>query len=139
MAEIGASRRIWPEAKHQLCWWHQREALRRRLKGPLPTSIYNSQRAKHEHAFISLTFKPYGRADPNDCEGSVPGEIVEQEVQKDDSKTGPEDPNSIKIRISTCNLSLGSNHPGSFGGSAEHSVTEVGSTLTSIHPDPLMI
>ncbi|SRR6266702_7186744 len=31
MAEIGASRHIWPKAKHQLCWWHQREALQRRL------------------------------------------------------------------------------------------------------------
>ena len=138
MGEIGASRRIWPEAKHQLCWWHQREALRRRLKGNLPTSSYNVHRAKHQHAFISLTFKPYGCVDPNDCEGSVPGEFVEQEVQKDNSETAPEDPNSIKIRISTRNLSLGSNHSGLFGGTAEHLVTEVGSTLTNSHPDRLM-
>ena len=82
MAEIGASCRVWPEAKHQLCWWHQREALRRRLKGNLPTSAYNPQRAAHEHAFIDTTFKPYGRVDLKDCEGGVPGEICEQEVHE---------------------------------------------------------
>lgn len=98
MAEIGASRRVWPEAKHQLCWWHQREALRRRLKGNLPTSIYNAQRARREHPFIDLTFTPFGRADPNDCEGRVPGEICEQEDSKAMPLTGT-DPNSIKIRI----------------------------------------
>ena len=77
MVEIGASRQVWPDAKHQLCWWHQREALRRWLKGNLPTTPYNIQRASHEYAFIDTTFKPYGRADPNDCEGRVPGEICE--------------------------------------------------------------
>ena len=102
MAEIGASRQVWPDAKHQLCWWHQREALRRRLKGNLPTTPYNVQRASHEYAFIDTTFKPYGRADPNDCEGRVPGEICEQGPQGKNVKTLPltsEDPNSIKIRI----------------------------------------
>ena len=104
MAEIGASRRVWPEAKHQLCWWHQREALRRRLKGNLPTSAYNPQRAAHEHAFIDTTFKPYGRVDPKDCEGGVPGEICEQEVHEKNMNTATvplisDDPNSIKIRI----------------------------------------
>ena len=29
MAEIGASNQVWPEAKHELCWWHQCEAIRR--------------------------------------------------------------------------------------------------------------
>ncbi len=98
MAEIGASRRIWPKAKHQLCWWHQREALRRRLKGNLPTSVYNAQRARREHPFIDVAFKPYGHVDPNDCEGSVPGEICEQ----DSAKAMPSgDPNAIKIRLPT--------------------------------------
>ena len=104
MAEIGASRRVWPNAKHQLCWWHQREAVRRWLKGNLPTSPYNAQRAAHEHAFIDTTFKPYGRVDPKDSEGGVPGEICEQEVHEKNTDTVPvpltsKDPNSIKIRI----------------------------------------
>ena len=98
MAEIGASRHIWPKAKHQLCWWHQREALRRRLRGNLPTSMYNAQHARCKHPFIDLAFKPYGRVDPNDCEGSVPGELCEQEDAKAMSLTSG-DPNSIKIRI----------------------------------------
>ena len=102
MAEIGASRRVWPDAKHQLCWWHQREAVRRRLKGNLPTSPYNAQRAADEYAFIKVTFKPYGRMDPNDTEGCVPGELHEQEAQGKNAETTPltsEDPNAIKIRI----------------------------------------
>lgn len=102
MAEIGASRRVWPEAKHQLCWWHQREALRRRLKGNLPTSRYNIPRAQREHPFINPAFKPHGRTDPNDCEGGVPGEIDEHTVRNYNMKMAPqtsEDPNSIKIRI----------------------------------------
>ena len=99
MAEIGASRRVWPYAKHQLCWWHQREAIRRRLKGNLPTSIYNSQRAKNEHKFINLNFRPYGRADPNDVEGNVPEEDHEQEMHDKHIPPTGDDPNSIKIRI----------------------------------------
>ena len=106
MAEIGASRRVWPEAKHQLCWWHQREALRRRLKGNLPTTSYNAQRATNEHGFIDIAFKPYGRADPDDSEGGVPGEICERRVPVKITDTTPladDDPNSIKIRIPATN------------------------------------
>ena len=99
MAEIGASWRVWPYAKHQLCWWHQREAIRRRLKGNLPTSIYNPQRAKNEHEFINLNFQPYGHADPNDVEGNVPEEGHEQEMHDKHIPPTGDDPNSIKIRI----------------------------------------
>ncbi|KAH9051623.1 hypothetical protein EDB83DRAFT_2507093 [Lactarius deliciosus] len=68
-------------AKHQLCWWHQCEALWRRLKGNLPTSVYNAQRARRKYPFI---------------DGSVSGEICEQEEATAMSLTG-EDPNSIKL------------------------------------------
>jgi hypothetical protein len=102
MAEIGASRRVWPGAKHQLCWWHQREAVRRRLKGNLPTSAYNAQRAANEYTFVDVSFRPYGRLDPSDSEGGVPGEIGEEEENEETIiplTTAGEDPNSIKIRI----------------------------------------
>ena len=99
LAEIGASRQVWPEAKHQLCWWHQREAIRRRLKGNLPTSPYNPQRANCEHAFINTEFKPIGRTDPNDIEGGVPGEICEQGGNANITALASDDPNLIKIRI----------------------------------------
>jgi hypothetical protein len=102
MAEIGASRRTWKEAKHQLCWWHVREALKRRLKGNLPTSVYHPLRAVHEYPFISPTFKPYGRADPDDTEGRDPGEASEHGLQYGGANMAqyPNNPNSIKIRIS---------------------------------------
>ena len=102
MAEIGASRRVWPDTKHQLCWWHQREAIRKRIKGNLPTSAYNSQCANREYAFININFQPTGRVDLNDNEGGVPGEKCEQDIQGSNAITTPltsEDPNSIKIRI----------------------------------------
>src|ERR1700761_7878209 len=63
MAEIGASRRTWTESKHQLCWWHLREAIKRRFKGNLPTSVYHPQRAAREHPFINPSFTPYGHTD----------------------------------------------------------------------------
>src|SRR6266702_272763 len=126
MAEIGASRQIWPKAKHQLCWWHQREAVRRRLKGNLPTSVYNAQWAIREHAFINPTFKPYGRVDSNDCEGSVPGETHEQDVQENANTTPTSrDPNSIKLRIP--GLSSRSNHNPEDSASA--------TLLTNCEPD----
>ena len=125
MAEIGASRRVWPEAKHQLCWWHQREAVRRRLKGNLPTSIYNPPRAKREHGFIDINFRPYGRTDPNDIEGNVPGEVCEQETQSKAIPLTSNDPNSIKLRIPVLS---------SQGTQRDHASTR---TLSNYYPDPI--
>ncbi|KAH9038211.1 hypothetical protein EDB85DRAFT_2072802 [Lactarius pseudohatsudake] len=71
------ARRTWADVKHQLCWWHLREATKRRLKGNLPTSIYHPQRAMREHPFIDPTFKPHGRVDLDDTEGHVPGEVYD--------------------------------------------------------------
>ena len=121
MAEITACRRVWPDAKHQLCWWHQREAIRKRIKGNLPTSAYNPQRANHEHAFIDINFKPTSRVDLNDTEGGVPGEICEQDIQGSNVNTTPltsEDPNSIKIRIPTSRLTHTSQTVPTIGTSA---------------------
>lgn len=102
MVEIGASRRTWPASKHQLCWWHLHEAVKRRLKGNLPTSVYHPQWATCEHSFIKPSFIPYGRTDPHDTEGAAPGEVCAQEYQHGDASTMPppdSNPNSIKIRI----------------------------------------
>ena len=116
MAEIGASLRVWPLAKHQLCWWHQREAVKRRLKGNLPTSPYNAERANAEranaeHAFIDTLFKPISRVDPTDIEGGVPGEECEQAIQEKNTNTTAlvsEDPDTIKIRIPISRLARSS-------------------------------
>jgi hypothetical protein len=126
MAEIGASRQVWPDAKHQLCWWHQREAIRKRIKGNLPTSAYNPQRANREHAFLDINFKPTSRVDLNDTEGNVPGEICEQGVQGRNANTTAltsDDPNSIKIRLPALHLTRSSQTIPTVGTSV------VGSTL----------
>ena len=101
MAEIGASWKTWANAKHQLCWWHVHEALKRRLKGNLPTSPYHPLRAVREYPFIDPTFKPYGRADLDDAEGCVPGEVNERQSQYGGVNASQfmNNPNSIKIRI----------------------------------------
>ena len=111
MAEIGASLRVWPLAKHQLCWWHQREAVKRRLKGNLPTLPYNAECANGEHAFIDTRFKPVSRMDPNDIEGGVPGEECEPATQEKNTNTTAlvsEDPDTIKIRIPISHLTCSS-------------------------------
>ena len=96
------SRRVWSEAKHQLCWWHIREVLKKRLKGNLPTTPYNATRAKCEYHFIDLKFKPHGQADPKDSEGSVPDEAHESYAavnKANEPELTNKDPNSICIRI----------------------------------------
>ncbi len=75
------------------------QAVRRRLRGNLPTSVYNPLRAKREHGFIDLAFRPYGRANPNDTKGNVPGEVNQQEIQRENVPLTGSDPNSIKIRV----------------------------------------
>ena len=128
MAEISASHRVWPNAKHQLCWWHQREAVRRRLKGNLPTSAYNPLRANHEHPFINTSFKPISCADPNDTEGGVPGEICEQEIQGQNANTTAhvsEDPNSIRIRIPLSQLARSSQTAPTIGADVGGSTLQV--------------
>ena len=45
MAEIGMIRDTW-ELKLQLCWWHMKDAIKKRLaKAKLSTSPYNAERA----------------------------------------------------------------------------------------------
>jgi hypothetical protein len=68
MAEISTTRKVWWEAKIQLCWWHLREAVRKRLKGKLNTSKYNILRARSEFPFIDPHFTPRGRPDETDLE-----------------------------------------------------------------------
>jgi len=102
MGEIGMSKQVWPSAKHQLSRWHEREAVRKRLKGNLPTSPYNIVRAQAEYHFIESTFKPCGRTDFADVEGAVPGEVQQREPLVNNTNEPPfreDNPNSIKIRI----------------------------------------
>lgn len=102
MAEIGMVRKVWWEAKIQLCWWHLREAVRKRLKGKLNTSKYNVLRSQSEFLFISSLFTPRGRADQSDMEGGTPEEndaaVLAPHITPVGTATA-HDPNAIKIRI----------------------------------------
>ena len=73
MAEISTSCSIWLNVKHQLCWWHQCKAIKKQLKGNLPTSAYNAKCANEEYVFVNITFKPFSHVDPTASEEGVPG------------------------------------------------------------------
>jgi len=69
IAEIKASQAAWTSAKHQLCWWHLRKAIRARMSNAkLSTSKYHPDVAHTEFNFIDIAFAPQGRADPQDTE-----------------------------------------------------------------------
>ncbi|CAG8751100.1 8172_t:CDS:2, partial [Gigaspora margarita] len=59
-AQIDAIKYIWPNTKIQLCWWHIRHAVLRRLRNQeyLTKTTYNPELARNIFSFISLEFKP---------------------------------------------------------------------------------
>lgn len=70
MAEVSMSRTVWPQAKHQLCWWHLERAIRQRMaKSKLSTSPYIGQRVHSIFNFVDPTFSPTQQSDPSDIEG----------------------------------------------------------------------
>ena len=65
--EINALRQFWPTAKHQLCFWHVQQALKRRLvSNQEPPAYYRSMDAKKIFPFIDPTFLPLGQMPTND-------------------------------------------------------------------------
>ncbi|THU79226.1 hypothetical protein K435DRAFT_884508 [Dendrothele bispora CBS 962.96] len=93
MAEIGMVRKVWPQAKIQLCWWHLRRAVRERLaKAKLSTTPYNPIRARLEFSFIDVDFRPAGASDTQEYEGGF------DYHQPTSVASGP-GPNSILLRI----------------------------------------
>lgn len=66
--EINAMRGVWPEAKHQLCFWHvlraakKRLAILRRMPGP-----YNADAAHREFHWISTEFLPVAQGGTSVC------------------------------------------------------------------------
>lgn len=58
-SEINAMRAVWPNAKHQLCFWHGLRALKQRLaKNKDPPAFYDVESARQEFSYISATFMP---------------------------------------------------------------------------------
>jgi len=69
IVEIKAALAVWVTAKHQLCWWHLKKAVKSRLESSkLSTSVYHPNTARAEFNFVDVTFMPAGRADPQDTE-----------------------------------------------------------------------
>ncbi|KAI9056968.1 hypothetical protein FKP32DRAFT_1584478 [Trametes sanguinea] len=58
-SEINAMDAVWPEAKHQLCFWHAVRALKQRLcKSKDSPAPYDAAEAKRHFAFIDPGFVP---------------------------------------------------------------------------------
>jgi hypothetical protein len=73
-SEIAAMRRVFPEATHQICYWHALRAVKQRLgvlrRQPAP---YDAAKAHGEFDFIDQTFVPIGQLNklsPNDVRPS---------------------------------------------------------------------
>jgi hypothetical protein len=107
LAEVHASRDIWPSAKSQLCHWHVNRAVSDRIKKrKLATTPYNATRANNLFPFIDTSFVPRVRADPLDHEGSFEydaPESTQENVERllEYQRTGP---NAISIRIPARNV-----------------------------------
>lgn len=69
IAEIKAAQAVWPDSKHQLCWWHLKRAITTRLnKNKLSTTPYDANIAHSEFNFIDLEFRPTGKSDAQETE-----------------------------------------------------------------------
>ena len=67
--EISALRKVWPDAKTQICLWHLDHAVGDCLAKPgLKTTPYNVASAQAEFGFISPSFCPTTQPDPQDNE-----------------------------------------------------------------------
>ncbi len=58
-SEIEAMRETWPDAQHQLCFWHALRALKQRLAKKSETpGPYDPAEAQREFSFITSIFVP---------------------------------------------------------------------------------
>lgn len=59
-SEINAMRNTWPQAKHQLCFWHALHAVKQCLaKNKETPAFYDVNEACHEFSYIKANFIPY--------------------------------------------------------------------------------
>jgi hypothetical protein len=71
-AEIGAAKDVWPDAKHQLCYWHLRKAVQECMAlSRLSTALYHPFEANHEFGFINLDFLPRCHPDKSDPDAEI--------------------------------------------------------------------
>lgn len=63
-SEINAMRAVWPQAKHQLCFWHALRALKQRLAKVKETpKHYDVAYARQEFLYIKASFVPAAQQD----------------------------------------------------------------------------
>ncbi len=63
-SEINAMRAVWPDAKHQLCFWHALRAIKKRLcNSSERPGDYDWMEANKEFAFVSSIFVPLAKQD----------------------------------------------------------------------------
>lgn len=65
-SEINAMGAIFPDAKHQLCFWHAIRALKQRLcKNKHTPAPYDAVAANREFSFIDVDFMPVSQQHPD--------------------------------------------------------------------------
>lgn len=63
-SEIGAMMKTWPDAHHQLCYWHALNSVRKRIgQQKLAPGFYDSNAAHLEYNFIRPSFVPRAQLD----------------------------------------------------------------------------
>ncbi|KIJ27082.1 hypothetical protein M422DRAFT_271770 [Sphaerobolus stellatus SS14] len=94
LAEIKAAQAVWVSAKHQLCWWHVRKAVRPCLeKDRLSTSAYNVHISHTEFEFIDLEFIPRRQDGRPTAKAKAKNQLVEPLI------TQSSWPNALKVTI----------------------------------------
>ncbi|KAJ3779890.1 hypothetical protein GGU10DRAFT_421211 [Lentinula aff. detonsa] len=100
MAEIGALGQVWPSARAQICWWHQRKAIKERItKAKLSATPYDAKRGHAEFSFIDGNFYPPGRADPGEREGGREGRGRDTTMDEPIPTPTKPDPNAILFML----------------------------------------
>jgi hypothetical protein len=101
MAEIQAGRNVWPGAKHQLCWWHLHEAVRKRLaKEKTSTTLYNANKAHEILNFINEHWVPLAGSDPKEREGEESDPSFAETAEEVPSTPGQSNPNALpRLRL----------------------------------------
>jgi hypothetical protein len=83
MAEIEAFDRVWPECKHQTCYWHAIRTVEERLAENRPPALYNAMLAHQCFPFISPTWQPTQSKNTEDARLELEGGGVCPQVVND--------------------------------------------------------
>ena len=71
-SEINAMQAVWPDSKHQLCFWHGLRAVKQRLsKNKESPAPYNPEPVAREFSYIDKSFVPVGQRTDSETVGSL--------------------------------------------------------------------